>query len=289
MRHGKALRCAGLGLVLMAMGSLAWASEEGAALYRRYCANCHGPAGRGDGPDARLLARPPRNLRDGVLQLYPVEDLVARVRNGRSLPLDWDPKALAQIERETDAVLSHLRRLAHAHWPRVEQGWALYAIRCAECHGPFGRPPENLPAGVRAPRDLSSPEFQRTVRDTQLVQTIRHGRRGMPALVPRITETEGRALYSFVRLLSPGFETYQRLCAACHGDDGRGSPGPTGEAEKKPMVAFDRRYFARTPDALVRERIRHMLQQKATRMPHFAVLLDEGQARAIIEYLRGLP
>lgn len=289
MRSGEALRSAGLSILLLAIGSLGWANDEGGRLYRQYCANCHGPAGRGDGPDARLLARPPRNLRDGVLQLYPLDDLVARVRSGRELPVEWDGHALAQVEQQADAVLSHLRRLAQANWARVERGWALYMMRCADCHGPYGRPPERLPQGVRQPRDLSSPEFQRAARDADLLATVRHGRRGMPALVPRLHETDARSVYSFVRLLSPGFETYQRFCAACHGDDGRASASTLGEAEEKPKVVFDRRYFARTPENVVRERVRHMVRQKTTRMPHFAVVLDEAQARAIVEYLRGLP
>lgn len=34
----------------------------GAALFQRYCASCHGASGRGDGPVAAQLARPPANL-----------------------------------------------------------------------------------------------------------------------------------------------------------------------------------------------------------------------------------
>jgi mono/diheme cytochrome c family protein len=34
----------------------------GEALYRRYCASCHGSAGRGDGPAALALSPPPTDL-----------------------------------------------------------------------------------------------------------------------------------------------------------------------------------------------------------------------------------
>ena len=37
-------------------------SPSGAAMYQRYCASCHGTAGRGDGPVAPSLARPPTDL-----------------------------------------------------------------------------------------------------------------------------------------------------------------------------------------------------------------------------------
>ena len=34
----------------------------GVALCRRYCESCHGPAGKGDGPVAASLQRPPADL-----------------------------------------------------------------------------------------------------------------------------------------------------------------------------------------------------------------------------------
>lgn len=37
-------------------------AERGAELYLRYCASCHGPEGRGDGPLAASLVTPPRDL-----------------------------------------------------------------------------------------------------------------------------------------------------------------------------------------------------------------------------------
>jgi mono/diheme cytochrome c family protein len=38
------------------------ASPSGEALYHRYCASCHGPRGRGDGPLAETLKRAPTDL-----------------------------------------------------------------------------------------------------------------------------------------------------------------------------------------------------------------------------------
>jgi mono/diheme cytochrome c family protein len=278
--------------LLAALGAVprpAPANEQGRSLYVRYCASCHGPEGRGDGADAPLLAQPPRNLRDGVLQSVPVTELVARIRTGGSLPLALSPRARAEVEQRTEAILAHLRALARANWAAVERGWALYLARCSSCHGERGEPPRELPAGVRRPRNLASEEFQRSISDAELVQVVRHGRQGMPALVPRIDDSEARALRSFVRLLSPGFVAYQQLCASCHGDDGRGVREPLGSVEQRPQVVFDRRYFEQHPPAEIRERIRHMLREKASRMPHFASVLSEEQVRAIVEYLRGLP
>lgn len=38
------------------------AAEEGAAVYRMYCENCHGPRGYGDGVSGATLNPPPSNL-----------------------------------------------------------------------------------------------------------------------------------------------------------------------------------------------------------------------------------
>jgi mono/diheme cytochrome c family protein len=36
--------------------------EQGRAAFAKYCASCHGPKGEGDGPAAKALKPPPRNL-----------------------------------------------------------------------------------------------------------------------------------------------------------------------------------------------------------------------------------
>ncbi|MCB1334243.1 MAG: c-type cytochrome [Roseivivax sp.] len=50
------------------------AASDGRALYMTYCADCHGPEAKGDGPLARSMAKPPKNL-----------TLIA-VRNGDRFP-----------------------------------------------------------------------------------------------------------------------------------------------------------------------------------------------------------
>jgi mono/diheme cytochrome c family protein len=47
-------------------GSLRGSAQAGAALYRQYCATCHGPGGKGDGPVAATLNPRPANHADHV-------------------------------------------------------------------------------------------------------------------------------------------------------------------------------------------------------------------------------
>jgi mono/diheme cytochrome c family protein len=47
---------------LPACGRDASVAQDGRDTFLRYCASCHGPAGRGDGPLAASLTRPPADL-----------------------------------------------------------------------------------------------------------------------------------------------------------------------------------------------------------------------------------
>lgn len=271
----------------VAAAGAARAEADGKRLYLRRCAPCHGERGGGDGPDAPYYSAPPRDLRGGFLSRYSTDDLVRRVREGRSLPLGVDLDMLKKRATEVESIISHMKRLPAIDWRRVEAGWETYVDRCEACHGPYGRPGRLLPAGVRAPRDLSDPDYQSRMTDEDLLITVRHGRDHMPALVPRVPEVEGPALAAFVRLLSPGFELYSRHCAACHGDDGRGV-GSLIETMRVPTVIFDRAYFRRREPEQIRHAVWHMLDEHQPAMPHFRWSLTEGETRAIVEYLKKL-
>lgn len=260
------------------------AAADGARLYREQCAACHGADGRGDGPDAALLLVPPRDLRDGVLTAHPPDALTARVLDGRRLLLLPDPAAMRRRAADVETLVAYLHRLPTVDWARADHGRALYIDRCAECHGPYGTPPANLPAGVRAPRTLADAALQ-ALPDAEFIAVVQHGRRGMPALVPRLTAEEAADIAAFVRLLSPGFQTYTQYCAACHGDHGIGH-GSFVEEPAQPTVIFDAAYFARTDPEALRARAWHMLDERQPTMPHFRGALSEEQVRAILLYLR---
>ena len=280
-----------LGLAVMTVASASPAmsgSPDGARLYARHCVPCHGPDGRGGGPNAKLFAIAPRDLREGFLDKYSTDELVRRVREGKPLELARDLPALRRRAQEVEDIVKHLKRLSVTdEWLSLDEGWAIYAQRCEACHGPFGRPLEALPGGVRTPRDLADPAFQRSVSDAELVAAVRHGRKGMPALAPRLTEAQADALVVYLRMLSPGFESYTRYCAQCHGDDGHAPPSFDSSL---PRVTFDREYFATRDPEEVRRGVWHMLDQQKPVMPHLRWTVSEEETRAIIEYLkRGTP
>jgi mono/diheme cytochrome c family protein len=262
-------------------------AAKGAALFAAQCARCHGDLGRGDGPDAQFFVRPPRDLRSGFLERYTDEELIARIRDGTPLRLELDPKATRARTHEVAELLAFLPRLPEIDWKKVEPGNEIFLDRCEVCHGPFGRPPAGmtLPRGVqRRPRDLSSAEFQRSISDRELIEIVRHGRNGMPAIPALQSGGDAALLVAYVRSLSPGRELYGAYCAGCHGEDGRGSGGAPGAAG--PTVVFDRAYFEReSPEDLGRD-VWHMLDREGPQMPHLAKHLSPDDAAAIVAYLR---
>ncbi|MEX2206543.1 MAG: cytochrome c [Myxococcota bacterium] len=77
-------------------GNLRGDAAAGAQLYGTYCASCHGPEGKGDGPVAQTLVPPPANHTDaaymGTLsdaQLYEVISLGGAAVGKSALMAPW--------------------------------------------------------------------------------------------------------------------------------------------------------------------------------------------------------
>lgn len=274
-------------LAVLSSAAAAAADSAGERLYRTQCAVCHGASGAGDGSDAALFAKRPRDLRTGFLANYTTSDLARRILDGRALPLAFDLPSLKARAKEVESVAVYMTRLPDIDWRRVSEGEWVYTQRCELCHGFYGEPVESPPPGVRKPRDLSDPAFQSSIGDDDLRIAVGHGRAGMPGLVPRLKDSEVHDVVAYVRLFSPGFKTYTQYCANCHGADGRGV-GSFGDAQALPTIVFDRDYLRRADGERLRAEIWHMLDEHAPSMPHFRGKLSDEQARKIVEYLRTL-
>lgn len=276
-------------IALLALALLAPPVEaelDGAGYYRRDCARCHGPHGRGDGPDAAIFTSPPRDLRTEFLTKYSTTELVRRVRRGSVLKLAVDPKALEARNREVTALVPYVERLPGIDWRLAEPGLQKYAERCEPCHGRYGHPSAALPAGGPVPRDLSDPAFQRDTSDDALSVLVRHGREGMPKLTPALAAADAPAVAASVRLLSPGFALYERFCANCHGDDGRGTANPA--TMKSTPTVLDAEYFAHHDAQHVADTVWHMMAERKPQMPHLRRNVSETAAQAIVKFLKGL-
>jgi len=268
----------------------------GEALYIRHCADCHGWEARGDGPVAKLFKVKAPSLRRPELFAQASEaDLMDRILYGKALEVPFEATTLALTEADITALMAHLRRLPDIGWDRVGQGQQLYDMLCVYCHGIYGRGDGLLaPQLPTPPRDLSAPEFQRRISDAELLAVITDGKGLMPGSGAIMTTAQLQDVLAFVRVLSPGFELYDRFCAGCHGADGH-PPVLTMEeseddslAEEMPTVVLHQAYFRMRSEEQVRGSVRHMLQQSRGLMPHFAGEISKDDVRHILGYLKAL-
>ncbi len=84
----------------------AQAQAEAQRIWSERCSNCHGPGGRGDGPGARLLPKPPRNFADAQWQSTADDARIAQVivDGGPALGLDTNMAANPDLRRKPEVV-----------------------------------------------------------------------------------------------------------------------------------------------------------------------------------------
>jgi mono/diheme cytochrome c family protein len=268
----------------------------GEVLFIRNCAGCHGAGAHGDGPVGAALSLHPRNLREAGL--FP-EDRdpawVNRILHGRAMPVSIQPAQEVTTGAEVDNVLGHLRRFPTLKWNDIARGEKVYDSLCLSCHGVYGHGDgplaETLPT---RPRDLAAPLYQQQVSDEMLFQRISDGHGAMPATADVLSADDRQAVVRFIRLLTPGYEAYDRYCVGCHGT--RGQPVSREildilglDDTWQPPPPLDKEFFQKRTDEQLRKSIRRMLTLNRAPMPHFAGDLTADQVRQILGYLRTLP
>ena len=166
-------------------GNLASTAPLGGRVYARWCAVCHGPDGRGNGPAAPSLIPRPRDFTLGLFKYKSTpsgqpptdEDLIQTVKNGLpggAMPYFHDLLSDTEIR----AVISQIKQFSNtfagsghksisiptpgaADAASISRGRALYETQgCAGCHGidmktgGFLQDAKNNPVPVR---DLTRP------------------------------------------------------------------------------------------------------------------------------------
>jgi len=265
--------------------------STGEVLFLRHCAGCHGA-----GPVATVLGLRPRNLRQaGLFSEDRDPDWINRILHGRAMPVSVQSSQTTAIEKEVDELTRHLRRLPTLPWADIDRGEDVYDSLCLSCHGVYGHGdgPVASTLPVR-PRDLLTPPYQQQVTDEILFQRISDGHGAMPGTAEVLSVDDRRAVVRFVRLFTPGYETYDRYCAGCHGNRGRPPSHEIlellGQADTwEPPPPFDQEFFRARTDEQLRKGVRRMLTLNRAPMPHFAGELTADDVRQVLGYLRTLP
>lgn len=272
----------------------------GEVLYIRHCAGCHGWEGQGNGPVGQVLLKKPPSLRRPEMFAQTTEaELVARILHGRELRVPLTPEAVQNTEAEVSALIAHIRRLPTIPWREVMAGQAVYDALCVSCHGIYGRGDGLMaPSLSPRPRDLTDPLYQQRASDAALLRIVSNGQGAMPSTTDILSAKERRAAVAFIRIFAPGYETYDRFCAVCHGASGIPLEATQNElfgdlfgnaAAEAKMPVFDKKYMQTHTDDHMRSRVRHMLTQHRAVMPHFSGELTAEEVRQVLGYLRSLP
>ena len=173
--------------LLAALGlSPALAAPDGAKLYGRNCAACHGEAGNGGIGVPLALPSFQAGIRDDYLR-----KTIRHGRPGRVMP------AFSHLEAaEIEAIVRHVRS-----WNRgpattysrrpvkgdPTHGKPLFAQYCAACHGAQGEGSKGTGVTFSRPRDLPimapalhNPGFLAAAPDAMIKATLMHGHDGTP-------------------------------------------------------------------------------------------------------------
>lgn len=179
-----------LGLLLLFANASVAAAPDGAELYGRHCAACHGTGGRGGVGTPLALHDFLASVSDSYLR-----KTILAGRPGRVMP-GHDFLSAAEV----DAVVTHMRgwmapgTAIPAEDPvpvtgdRV-RGQALFAEHCESCHGPKGQGGAGTGVTFSRPRDLpiiapaiGNPAFLDAASDSMIKRTLIQGRRGTPMI-----------------------------------------------------------------------------------------------------------
>lgn len=269
--------------------------SKGEVLYISQCADCHGWEGRGNGSAAEFLSiNTPTLNREKLFRNHSEDELIDWVLHGKALNIPLSKKAIPRNQSEINELLDHIQTLPRTNWEEVNAGQEIYYGLCVGCHGLYGRGDGNWASKMSASLpDLSTSQYQKQHSDQQLLKIITEGKGSMPGAGNALDPEQLKTVVAFIRLLSPGFERYDRFCAACHGPDGYPLEFVVLDEEgfnfgRTNIPTFDTDYFEAHTDAQIRRWTQHMLEDNGEKMPHFSEELKPDEVRQILRYLKGL-
>ncbi|MFQ5931479.1 MAG: c-type cytochrome [Nitrospiraceae bacterium] len=112
--------CLAMGSTGSAATALSGAEERGKVIFEKRCASCHGPQGRGDGPEAPFLSPRPSSLISAATSVKTDEELSTTIENGkpRTAMRAWKDELTEEQRRD---VLAYIRSLVRFYNPVTPQ------------------------------------------------------------------------------------------------------------------------------------------------------------------------
>ncbi len=174
----------------------------GKRLYDATCAQCHGPTGHGDGPQAALLNPKPAPIGDPKLVASVTPAIMYRIASvGVSgTPMVGFAGALTPQQRWN--VVSYVITL-RSPMAQVAEGEGLYVQQCAQCHGVTGAGDGEYAHNLsKLPPEIGTFTWQVGRTDDSLAHMIRAGVPGAAMPGARdLTDHQVRSIVSYLRTL----------------------------------------------------------------------------------------
>lgn len=210
-------------------------------LYRKYCANCHGPKGEGNTTLGKSMSPPPRRFADptGMMELTR-ERVIASIRDGRpgtAMPGWKETLSDSQIEALSDYIRERL--MPSAIGTDHSTGQQIFAKNCSVCHGDRGDTAVWAQSGLTPPpRNFTTDLAKQELTRERMLFSVRYGRSetAMPAWQERLSKGEIEAVVDYIRyaFMFPEGEKPDQKNAA-QSVSGRSAPGALLDA--KAMLA----------------------------------------------------
>lgn len=245
-----------LAIVLAAAGGAPAQEPPGGALYQKYCSQCHGANGDGQGVAASRLMPRPRDFTAGKFKVRTTpngalptdDDLLGILRDGMpytSMP-GWSHLPDAQLREFVEAVKGFApgfadpnQKPAPIELPRapkptpesIAEGAEVYErIGCAACHGELGRGDGRSAPSLKddwgdpiRPADLSKRwTFRGGSSREDIYRTLSTGMNGtpMPSFAESLTDEERWRIVDFISGLDPRDEPgYAELVKVAWSDE----------------------------------------------------------------------
>lgn len=168
--------------------------DAGAPIFNESCEPCHGPAGKGDGSMANNLSSPPPSIGavENIRVAQPVEwyRMVTQGNMQNMMP----GFAGSLTDRQRWDVVAYVFSFGMTP-EQLEQGEALYAAQCQDCHGEGG-------VGNGQTADWTDPARLAQRSEEELRQVFASGEGDHPSFADDLDEGQQWALTSYIRSLS---------------------------------------------------------------------------------------
>ena len=191
---------------------------EGRAIFARTCANCHGNAGLGDGPQGSMLNPKPPAIGTGAHMHDKSPALMYRIVSVgiAGTPMAGFSSALSSEQRWN--VVEYVNSLRATKLQLLE-GEGLYTQRCASCHGVAGGSDGVYARSLtKLPQEIGTIAFQAERSDDQLERVVREGIAGSAMPPSRdLSGEQAASLVAYVRTL-PMKERYAPVATGGAGD-----------------------------------------------------------------------